>query len=1308
MRVATGRKRGRFRRWVVRPAFWFVAALALAFGALHLFLGSDLARERGRDLLAARLSEALARPVAVGGVDFELLPLGLELRDLEIASDRPDEAPFARVRRLQIEAEVTGFRRAAVRLRSVRIEGLDLSLVFREEGGDNIPRPPRREGGGRQLDLRIDALAVADSAVTVAERRAEVDVAARAVAVRLLGLGGTDLAGTVVAQQIELGLPRARPLPLALAARVELYRDRLEIVSARVDGPDLHARVSGPILWMPETRLELTARIDATGAVADHLGYLDGEVAGAARIDGVFRWRPEAWGFRGEVTSPRLDLFGFRLEQLAGTVAGEERSIRFDLARGRFEGGEVHGAFAVDLANRRYPSRLELGLVEGDLDRLLNRFGVPVAGLGGEVSGPFRYDFDLVAAARGRGAGTFEILPEAASSQRVPVAGTVDLRLLDGRIELPAIDLATSGQRIAASGGYGLEDERGRFQFDVRSEDLGELVALLPFAEPGALWQPSAGTGLVAGSVELAPRARFEVELELACAAVEAPGFRARRLVGSVRASEEAVDALDLTLETASGRLGLQGRISWAEAGGEADGLDLDLDASRWPLDQARPWLPFELPIDGLWSGDLHLGGSLERLSGRLSGVVAPALLGEVEVDRVAVDLDFDPERVRVDRAVASAAAGTVEAGGTLLLESGELEFAAAAPGVELGAAPLAGLLAERLSGALDLTATIRGTLDAPALNLRGELRGLGVAGQPVELEGGGRLELAWAADQLELDLDLPGLLRLRGGGELDLERESELRFGLESGSVERLASAVAGVGVEGLSGALAGEVTVRVGPDSPLAAELTLPELAFRYRERQLHSLEPVRIALDGDSVRLRSVYLGMPNSEDELFVGGAVLLSPAPQLDLRVQASLDAGWARPFLAGLDLEGRIDAIAVVRGALERPEINGQAELSRSRLIPPQIPHSLERLRAVVLLYPRALVLDSLAADLAGGTVRAKGRVELPEGGEPSYRFEATVRGSTLRWPAGWLLRSDADLALTSTADGRQLRGEVRLDRALYLQDVALSPAQLLQRVLTRGRLDVVETDDLLSTTYLAIGIRAPAALAVRNNLARLSGGGDLTVRGSLARPVLFGEVELEPGGTVEYGGNTYRIERARIAFANPARIEPVLDIVAHAKVENYDVAVRLGGTLERLETSFSSDPPLPDLDVLALLSVGAPIDAPAGGGATAVGGSASQAAETILYGQAASLLSERVNRLFGFDKLRIDPLTSGDSISAARVTVGKRISRQVYVTYSVDPTSTAQQILQVEWRLTDRLVLVLTQNGNDSYAVDARWESRF
>ncbi len=1302
---------GRLRRWVLRPAVWALAALALLIALARIFLASDFARERGRDLLATRLSEALARPVTIDALDFELLPLGLVVEGLTLASDRPGEPPLATVRRLVIEGDLEGFRRSELVLTRVAIDGLDLHLEFRADGTDNLPRPRRRGAPARQVALRIDGLEITDSQVIVAERKAPVDVRARAVAARLVGLGETDLVGSVVAQEIELGLPKARPLPLALAARAKLLSDRLEILSARVSGPDLSARVAGRIGWRQATRVELAGSVEGSGALIDRLGYLDGEIAGPIRFDGSFEWRREAWGFRGAVESAGLDLFGFRLDDLAGQVAGEERTMRFDLERGRFAGGAAAGAFTVDLEPGSYPASLDLTLAGGDLEQILARFSVPIAGLAGEVSGPFRYDFDLLDAARGSGAGEFTILPPLEPGERVAATGSALLRLEAGRVELPAIELATAGQRVTASGGYGIADGRGRFGLEAQSEDLGELMRLLPFAEAGSLWQPTAGTGLVSGAIEIAPGG-FAVELDLACAAVAAPGFTAARLTGTVRATERAVEALELELEQPGARLFLSGRLPYAggAAGRAPAGLDLSLRAEGWPVESARPWLPFELPVEGPARGTLTLAGSLDAMTGRVDASVAPVWLAGLGVDRLAARLDWDAERVEVARLTLAAPAGELEGRGMLRLSDSGLDFALAAPALDLAAAPFATWTAGRLDGRLAAELKLGGTLERPSLELDGELTGLAVAGVALDESAPGRLEANWSEGRLELAADLPGLLRVTGAGPWTLDAGADLALEVSSQRIDRLAALAAGAPVAGLEGEVAGRVVARLPAAGAAVLELEIPALAFRYGGRELTSLEPVRATLDAEGLHVASLYLGLPGGADELFVAGDVRFEDDPALDLKVQASLAASWLKPMLADLDLAGRVDGVAVVRGTLARPAVSGQAEWSGGRWIPPQVPHTLERANALLLLYPDAVVVDHLAADFAGGQLLATGRVEL--GAELSYRFEATARRVAVRWPAGWQLRGDGDFTLVSTEEGRQLRGELRLDRIFYPQDVKLSAAQLLQRVLTRTRLEVSETDDLLSTTYLALAVRAPRAVRIRNNLANLSGGGDLTLRGTLARPVAFGEIAFEPGGTVEYAGNRYQLERALLTFANPERIEPLLDVVARSRVDQYDVTVRLGGTLERLETHFASDPPLPDLDVLALLSTGAPLETRTAAAAAdltrGAAATSSQAAEQVLYGQASSLLTERVSRLFGFDKLRVDPLTTGDAISSARVTVGKRISSNLYVTYSVDPSSTAQQILQVEWRLTDRMVLVLTQNGNESYSVDARWESGF
>ena len=52
-------------------------------------------------------------------------------------------------------------------------------------------------------------------------------------------------------------------------------------------------------------------------------------------------------------------------------------------------------------------------------------------------------------------------------------------------------------------------------------------------------------------------------------------------------------------------------------------------------------------------------------------------------------------------------------------------------------------------------------------------------------------------------------------------------------------------------------------------------------------------------------------------------------------------------------------------------------------------------------------------------------------------------------------------------------------------------------------------------------------------------------------------------------------------------RIDPVLDVEATTRVRDYDITIGLHGTLERLNTTYRSDPPLSSEDIVALLAFG-------------------------------------------------------------------------------------------------------------------------
>jgi hypothetical protein len=1304
----------RVRRWVVRPIVWAFALLAFLILALGAYLRTEGVRVRLARFAERELTRVVGRAVSIGALDFDLLPTRVVVRDLLVPSDRRDEAPFLEASEVRIELDADALRHDLVDLQTVSVRGLKVRLALRR-GGDNLPDFARAEGGPSRFAVRVGGLYVEDGEIELDDQRVPLELSARAVMVRLAGLGGVELQGNVTAQEVETRLPNATPWPAAVSGKIRIESDRVEILSARVASAYLEGRAHGTIGWRGGTHGEVRAHGRVRGEWLDERGWLDGGIAGDFRYDGVVRFARRDLRIEGEVASSEATLFGFAVADLAGRIEGDAERIALEIDRGSYGGGPLSGRFVADLGGDAKRGRLELAVEGLPVDSLLRDLDLPRFRLASTVHGELAFDFPFAGFRRGSGVGAFVLRPAGGDAAAgLPGAGVLGLRLGGGAIEVTELALDAGSQRIDGSGSFALAGGAGRFDAFVISGDLDELARLQPFVarEPRPIWLPEAGHGELDVEVEIA-RGETEARLAMRLSDVRAPGAAADRVAGSLVVSADRVRDLDLELTRPGGRIHLSGQLPF-DGGEGAAPAGLDIAFEGWPAEEAAPWLPVAVPLRGAAHGTLRLTGPVDALAGELVGFLSPVELAGVAGERLDLALDWNNASLNVERATLATPAGELRGSGGLEFGGERLDFriATAEGGLDLSRPPFAGLWSDRLSGRLRLEGQVSGTLASPAGRLEGEIESAALLGQALDSESGAgksRISAALEGGRLALDLTVPGLLAVRGGGPFVPGESAELDLDVASGRLDRWLELAAGRRLDGLTGALGARLAVRQSGRSLPQAELVADRLDLAHRGRTLALLEPARLRLDGERLRIESLFLGSPSGRDEIFVGGGVGLAAGSPLDVNVQAVASVDWFEEW-TGLDFDGQIELLSKIGGTRESPEWNGEAALRGGRFIPPRLPHTVDRLEALALFYPDAIVLDSARGELAGGTLAAFGRVDLPRGEQPlDYRFQMSIDNASVRYPEGFLLRGGGNLNLQSSDDGRQIRGELTFSRIDYLQDIDLSLAQLVQRFLTRTRLQVEETDDALASTYLNVAVEGPSALRVRNNLARLDGDVELTVRGTLASPVLFGTVSAHPGGTIDYSGIEYTLERGILTFVNPSRIVPAVDIVTRAEIDDYDVRLAFGGTLDRLNTTMSSDPPLPEYDVLALLATGSVSgDTTFSGSGGGDPDASALAAESLLYGQAAALIGARVGTLFGVDRVRIEPLTTGDSVSAARVTVGKRLSRKIYVTYSVDPSSTAQQILEVEWRLSDELTLVLTQNGDGSYALDTRWGRRF
>jgi translocation and assembly module TamB len=222
----------------------------------------------------------------------------------------------------------------------------------------------------------------------------------------------------------------------------------------------------------------------------------------------------------------------------------------------------------------------------------------------------------------------------------------------------------------------------------------------------------------------------------------------------------------------------------------------------------------------------------------------------------------------------------------------------------------------------------------------------------------------------------------------------------------------------------------------------------------------------------------------------------------------------------------------------------------------------------------------------------------------------------------------------------------------------------------------------------------------------------DLRLRGSPLQPVLQGTVSINQG-ELQVLGTKYTIDRGDIRFLNPVKIEPTVDMDLETKLRGITVNVTLAGSPSNLKMNWSSDPPLQQSEIIALLAAGR--DPTLAGNQVAPGVSSGgsnnfAAAGTGLVGQALNAqLSSRLQRFFGATRVKIDPTLIGvDNLPQARLTWEQQVSKDVTLTYITNLNRTQEQLIQVQWDLDKNWSAIAVRDPNGLFGIDFQYRKRF
>jgi len=444
------------------------------------------------------------------------------------------------------------------------------------------------------------------------------------------------------------------------------------------------------------------------------------------------------------------------------------------------------------------------------------------------------------------------------------------------------------------------------------------------------------------------------------------------------------------------------------------------------------------------------------------------------------------------------------------------------------------------------------------------------------------------------------------------------------------------------------------------------------------------------------------------DLSLTGKIPLRDKNPLDLRVDGHVDLAELHDINRDFIASGVVTADASVRGDLASPQVNGRVQFQNASFNIADFPNGISNATGAIAFTGDRATIQNLTGETGGGQVELSGFATYSNG-QAVFRVHAAAREVRVRKPEGVSTVADAELNFTGSASHSMLSGTITVLRTAFNPDSDFS--SLLAQSSEPVRTPAAQTG-LLGGLNFDIQISTAPDIQVQSTLTQdVQIDANLRLRGSASNPALLGRVNITQG-RVLFLGTKYAIDGGSIAFYNPVKIAPVLDIDLETKAQGVDITLTISGPADHLTLIPSSDPPFTYNEIISLLATGRPPSSdPALLSAQSTTPSAyQQSGPSSLLGSAiATPVSGRLQRFFGVSSLKIDPTIPGiDANPQARLTLEQQVTPNVTFTYITNVTTSNPQIIQVEWAISKKWSAVALREENGMTGLDFFFKKRF
>jgi translocation and assembly module TamB len=711
-----------------------------------------------------------------------------------------------------------------------------------------------------------------------------------------------------------------------------------------------------------------------------------------------------------------------------------------------------------------------------------------------------------------------------------------------------------------------------------------------------------------------------------------------------------------------------------------------------------------KVPITGTININATAKGQVDDLTGTGNVTLTNGVAYGESYQKISADLDVKGKQIAATKLLVAAHDMSVVGSGGYNLASEHINAHLQAINIVLSKLDTVQRANPGADGTLSFNVSANGTATAPNLHAKLSLTNLTVQGKSL-----GELKATADSSGSNVSYNVTAMLagaQVGATGQTSLlgEHETQAKVTLTGLDIAKPIALFTTSPIQANS-TIDGTVTMQgpIAKPMMLTGTAEFSEIDVHAQGIELKTAEPLRASLSNGALTIERLHITGPDTD--LHAGGTVGLfgDDNPQggkLGLTASGNISMALAHTFDPDLLTSGKVTFKVAADGRVKHPSLTGNVQFVNVNIAVDGIPNGLSNLNGTMVFNENRLTVQNVTAQTGGGQLKLGGSISYQKG----IFANLTATGENVRVRLyGLSATANASFQLQGGPQAVLLSGNVLVTRFGVGPDVDFAAFAGV------GGVQAPPSPTAASNKIrLDVHVTSSPQLDFQNSYAKLAGNVDLHIGGTVAMPSVLGKI-LITDGSATFAGTKYELERGSVYFSNPVRIDPIIDLDASARVENYDITIGLHGTMNNLKPTYRSSPPLTEADIFNLLALGRTQEEAQLYQEQQVQAGTDPTTSALLGGALNATVSSRVGKLFGAGSVKIDPAFVGTlGNSSARITVQEPLGKQLLLTFATNVNQTAEQLIQLQYQINETTSLVATRDESGVFSVVYKIRKRY